>query len=215
MSDNVLIKVSRGGELVETRRGHNVWVDRGRAYLARMIALSSVVPEVPEETARLRYVGLGIGGFSQSQPGIANSPPFSVAYPAGADPNATSGSTYRSDFSVNPPISTLERPVRISGGSNPYATAAGTDVWLVDTPSFFVTHLSLTEVTVHAIIDGPGGDVAYGSFTQVPLSEVALFTDEGSTDVNTPFSPLVAYFNFATILFEATTTLEFVWSVKF
>lgn len=212
-STNVEIRVSRRGRLEAVHRTHNVWVDRGREYLASMVGYDSFDPDLPEASNRVRYFGVGIGG-QFSNVGIANVPPLSTSYPPGSDPNATSGNEYREDFPVNPLVTTLERPVRISGGSTAYPGSVS-DVWLVDTPNFFVTHLTTTELTVHAIIDGAAGDLVYAPFTVMPLSEAGLFTDEPSVSINTPYSPLVAYVTFGTILFDSDTLLEFIWSVRF
>lgn len=215
---NVEIRVFRHGKLDEVRKGHNVWVERGRQYLAEQVSLTSFGPDVPERDDHLRYLGVGIGGqFSDAS---ANVPPLSTGYPGGSDPFGTSGNEYREDFPVimsggsYQPISTLERPVRISGGSTPYPGAGG-DVWLVDTPNFFVTHPTTTELAVHARIDGTAGDVAYAPFTDVPLTEAGLFTDEAGVGINTDFSPLVAYITFGTIFINSSVVLEFIWSVKF
>lgn len=214
MKDNVRIRVWRKGNLGEERSAHNVWVDRGREYLARLVTLSSFGPDTPAETARLRYMGFGIGGALQSRLDLSSAAPMTTAYPAGEDPNATSGYTYRSSYSIDPPITTLERPVRVSGGESPYSAADPADVWMVQPPNFFTTHLSPYEATCHATLDG-ATEVAYGTLSEVPLSEAGLFTDETGVDVNTPFSPLVAYVNFGTIVVDPLTRLEFIWSVKF
>ena len=56
MTDNVFIKHYRYGKLVEERRGHNVWVDQGRAYLAALLE------DPPAESRRVKFMGVGIGG---------------------------------------------------------------------------------------------------------------------------------------------------------
>lgn len=224
MRPNVHIKIREHGKLIGTRSGHNVWVDHGRQYLAGLMAYSSFGPDTFERTDRVRYFGVGIGGYQQSAviPAAVD-----TAYPAGSDPLTTAGNEYREDFPFihdsGPPvthtaITTLERPVRIIGGSNPYGSAVAGDRWLVDTPDFFVSHLTTTELTVHAIIDATVGDVVYGAFTSVPIAEAALFTDEPGvvpTDGTTPFKPLVAYITFDTITLNSSIQLEFIWSIRF
>jgi hypothetical protein len=210
---NVTINVYRYGILMGRREGHNVWVDRGRQYLAELVGYQDSTP-TPERSDRLRFMGLGIGSEQQTRPDLADAAPLSTSYPAGFDPNATNGHEYRKSFPIDPPISTLERPVRITGGSNPYATAAPTDVWLIDDPDFFFTHQSLYEATVHGIVDCTT-QLIYSPFTAMPLSEVGLFTDEVTVGKNIPYSTLVGYYSFDTILVDSTNVLEFIWRVRF
>lgn len=216
MKNNVFVKVYERGKLVTTREGHNVWVSCGHQYIAEMLGYTEYTGPTPERSDRIRYLGLGIGGDKQTRPDLTESAPIVSAYPAGYDPYATTGREYRKEYPIDPLITTLERPVRITGGTNPYASAAPTDVWLVDSPDLFFTHLSLYEVTVHALVDCGAGQVIYSTLTDMPLSEVALFTDrEGDVDINIPYSLLVGYFSFDTILVNSGHVLEFVWRVRF
>jgi len=223
-ADNVHIKIREHGKLIDERSGHNVWVERGRQYLAEIMAYASYGPDTFERADRIRYFGVGIGGFQQQAIVPAA---LDTAYPVGSDPFATSGKEYREDFPyihdsgppvTHSPLTTLERPVRITGGANPYGTAVVGDRWLVNTPNFFTTHLTLFEVTVHAVIDCTAGDIVYGAFTDVPISEAGLFTDElavDPTDGTVPFKPLMAYITFDTITLNSSLQLEFIWSIQF
>lgn len=135
MKPNVFISVRKNGRLVDYREGHNVWVDQGREYLAKVITLSSINPDVPIDERGVKHIALGIGGFKQSLPSIADAAPMNQAYPAGLDPNGTNGHQYRDDYPINPLIKTLERPVRISGNSQPYDNPPDpTDVWFTSPP---------------------------------------------------------------------------------
>lgn len=214
MKDNVIIKVYERGKLKTSRTGHNVWVQNGNQLLSQLIAFSSFDPLTTERDDRPRYMGVGIGGTKQGS-GTADTSPVVDAYPAGFDPHGTAGRQYSKEYPVDPFIGTLERPVRISGSENPYATAPGTDVWLLDTPSFFVTRQTTTSVNYHGRISGPDGDVVYGSLASVPISEVGLFTNGPDVSKFTPYSPLVAYFSFDTIPMTSGTVVEFVWTVRF
>jgi hypothetical protein len=99
-------------------------VDRGRAYLAEIASDAN--------DARVKYIGFGIGGNRQAHAIVS---PLSDAYPAGFDPQATAGNAYRKEYPIDPLIETLERPVRISGGSLPYNWPPDPgDVWLVQPP---------------------------------------------------------------------------------
>lgn len=214
MKSNVAIKVYERGKLITQRDGHNVWVDRGRQYLAGMVGYLSATP-TPERVERVRYMGLGIGSEQQTRPDLADAPPLSTSYPSGYDPNATNGHAYRKSYSIEPPISTLERPVRITGGSNPYPTAAGTDVWLIDHPALYFTHMSLYELTAHGLVDCGAGELIYSPFTEMPLSEMALMVDEVAVTPHTAYSPVVAYFSFDTILLDASNVIEVIWRARF
>lgn len=215
------INIRERGKLVGKREVHNTWVDRGREYLAGMIGYSSYSPDTPERSDRVRWFGAGIGGHQQTStiPSVVD-----TAYPAGSDPLSTSGKEYREDFPFvyqapnHNPITTLERPVRITGGSNPYGSAAPTDRWMVTETSnrLIMTHLTLTELTVHAIIDATVNEVVYAPFVLVPLSEAGLFTDEpGNAAAGVPFATIMTYVTFDTISLTNDIDVEFIWSVKF
>ena len=204
-------KIFEYGELVDVRTGHNVWVDRGREYLANMMGYATHNPDTLEEDRRIRYMGVGIGSREQSLLGIATSPPISTAYPVPVAPNSTTGFDFWEAYPTSPAITTLERPVRVSGTVNPIPQPS--DVWLVDEPNLFFTHLTPYELTVHAVIDGSSGDVVYSTLTQMPLSEAGLFFSDA--DVNEELNQVVAYHSFATILLNVNVRLEFIWSVRF
>ena len=126
MKFNVFIVIKQNGKVIGHRRGHNIWVDNGRNYLAKKLA--------DENDYGVKHIGFGIGGNKQALLPLVNSSPIVDAYPAGFDPNATTGNEHNIDYPIDPLISTLERPVRISGNSKPYATADPGDVWLVSPP---------------------------------------------------------------------------------
>jgi len=214
LKPNVQLDLYENGKLIDGRTGHNAWTNHGRAWLAHVISLSSVDPDVAESPYRVRYMGFGIGGVRQPVGGVADVVPFSVSYPAGFDTNATTGHSYNKDFVIVPDILTLERPVRVTGSALAYPGVFG-DVWLVDTPHLFFTHTSAYDLVVHAILDGTAGDVAYAPFTHVPLSEVALFSDEPAVDPLVPFSALLTYFSFDPLVLTATRVLEVSWTISF
>ena len=215
MRHNVNITVRERGKIVASREAHNVWVDNGRQYLTEMVGYSDYTGPTPERVDRIRHMEVGIGGTNQTRADLADAAPFSTSYPAGFDPNATNGHEYRKEYPIDPLISTLERPVRLSGGTNPYATSVG-DTWLIDHPDIFFTHMSLYEVTAHGFIDCTAGDLIYGPFTSMPMSELGLLTDEsGAVGVSIPYSPVVGYFSFDTILLNSNNFIEIIWRVRF
>lgn len=201
VKNNLKITARERGKLVERREGHNIWVDLGREYLASLIALVSYGPDTPERNDRIKYIGLGIGGTRQVAPGVANVAPMSVAYP---------GTNLQTD--LDPSVTTLERPVRVSGTttspSGPYNPA---DVWLgtIQAPPI---HNTATQVTFRRLFTQT--EVSYSTFTTVPLSEVMLFTS-AATPIGQPFNTGVAYDTFDTISKTGALELEVEWTVRF
>lgn len=199
--NNLKLTVRERGKLVTCREGHNIWVDLGREYLASLLALVSYGPDTPERNDRIKYMGFGIGGTRQVAPSIANAPPMSVAYP---------GTNAQTD--LDPTVTTLERPVRISGSTtgptDPYAAG---DVWLgtVQAPAI---HSTPHEVTFRRIFTQT--EISYATFTSVPLSEVGLFTS-AAVPIGQPFNTLVAYDTFDTISKTGAFEIEVEWTVRF
>ena len=220
MRENVRIIHRQNGKVIDRRHGHNVFVDTGRQFLAELISLLTQDPDVPERTDRIKHMGFGIGGTLQTNPAVS-SPPFSTSYPAGSDPNVTTGFEHDDLFPTKPlgsgggRITTLERPVRIAGGSTAYPGAAG-DQWLstAQSPDFIMTHPVVTTARFHAFFDAGAGDFLFGPFLLMPLSEAGLFTS-AATVPGVPFNQLVAYHNFATIVLSPQSELEVIWDVKF
>lgn len=209
MNVNVDIQHFQKGELVEERHVHNVMTLVGRNWLSLLVGYADPTLLVTQSDVRLRYFGLGIGSVKASDQAFA--PDLLAAYPPGFDPNATNGRRYQTVDPTGPPISTLERPIRRSGTQNPYATAPGTDVWLYeDIPVFFQDTQS---VTFRVEVDATGGELIYGTFASIPLSEAALLLD--TADPNTPYSPVAAYVHFDTIQVTGNSLLLFSWSIRF
>jgi hypothetical protein len=210
---NVAIRHYRAGQLVEARDVHNAWVNNGRGWLSKLVSLQVLDPgnpagDVAENNARIRYFGLGMGGHQASASSLV--PPYSTYYQPGADPNATAGNEYRSDFASN--ISTLERPVRRSGTLDPYPGDPA-DVWLYeDIP---VWRRDTQSVTFNVSVDATGGELIYGALTDLPISEAGLFTDDTGVSINQPYSPLIAYVNFGTIQLTTSSIVLFSWTVRF
>lgn len=212
MKPNVFITVRRDGKIIHRHEGHNVWTPLGNEYLASMISYASYGPDTPERVDRLRYMGFGIGGIGQGHPS-AGAPPLSTSYPAGADPNATTGSTY--DSAYPPIISTLERPIRITGSSASYPGAPG-DKWLAnpDDGNLVFGHSTPSTVTAIASFDTTLGDFVYAPFIQIPLSELSLVLSS-ATVPDEPFNTIVAYHTFDTILLSGVEHFDVVWDVNF
>lgn len=198
VKQNLSIIARERGKIVARRDGHNIWLNLGREFLAQLIHYTSFSPLTPERDDRIRYMGLGIGGNRQQQLGIANSPPFSDAYP---------GANVQTDN--DPTVTQLERPVRISGSTDIYPGQAS-DVWLaqVQAPS---THPLPSQTTFSRVFTST--QVNYSTFLSVPLSEIGLFT--GLADPNVYNNTMVAYDTFDTLSKTAAFELEVNWTIRF
>lgn len=198
VKSNLIITSRERGKIVARREGHNIWLNLGREYLASLISYSSFTPVTPERNDRLRYMGLGIGGTRQLALPTANSAPIVTAYP---------GTNAQTD--AEPTLTRLERPVRISGSSDPYPGLAG-DTWLgqVQAPA---QHPVATQTVLNRLFTQV--DVSYSPFLTVPLSEIGLFT--GSALPNVYNNTLVAYDTFDTLSKTAAFELEVAWTIRF
>ncbi len=195
---NLELTFRERGKVVARRVGHNIWLNLGREYLAHLFCISSWTPRTVERDDRMAYMGLGIGGNRQVAPAVANSPPLSVAYP---------GSNALTD--TDPTITRLERPVRLSGSTDPYP-GQGADVWLgqIQAP---VSHPSTTQALFTRLFTQL--DISYGTFLTVPLSEVALFTEAANPLVYN--NTAVAFDTFDTLSKTNAFELQIDWSIRF
>jgi hypothetical protein len=179
----------------------------------------------PVRTDRIHYLALGIGGLLQTDARV-DAAPFTDAYPVGLAARRwpplfpldgyTTGKEYDMHSPNAPRIETLERPVRRTGSETAYPGEAA-DRWFIEPPNLWHTHRSLTEVTVHARFDCAAGDFVWGSFSAVggvPISEAGLVTSLAAP-TGVPYTPLVAYINFDTIVLQPDSEGEFVWRVRF
>lgn len=195
---NVFLTVRERGKLVGRREGHNIWLDTGREYLAKLLSLSSFDPDVPVRSDHIKYMGLGIGGTRQLALTKANTAPIAPPY---------SGTNVQTD--ADPLVTAVERPVRISGSASNYPGLAG-DRWLglVQAPPNFTIP---NEVTYSRIFTEQ--EVSYASFDSVPLSEIGLFTS--LADPENYQNTAVAYDTFDTISKTAAIAIEVVWTLRF
>lgn len=200
VKSNLSLVMRERGKIVDRRDGHNIWVDLGREYLAKLIAYASFAPDVPERDDRIKYMGFGVGGTRQLAPSISSNPPISTAYP---------GTNIQTD--TDPTVTTLERPVRISGTTtapgDPYDPL---DVWLgrIQAPA---QHVTPTEVTFRRLFTT--AEISYSTFTTVPLSEVGLFT-AAAVPIGQPFNTLVAFDTFDTLSKTLAFDLEVAWTIR-
>ena len=197
---NLELTARERGKIVARRVGHNIWLDLGREYLARLIAYQTLSPDTTWRDDRIKYMGLGIGGTRQLALSVANAPPLNVGY-AG-----TNGQT-----DTDPTVTTLERPVRLTGGSSVYPYVPG-DTWLgqVQAPglSMFPTANSVKFSRLFTTLE-----INYAPYVTVPLSEIMLFT--AAADIHAYNNSGVAYDTFDTISKTNAFELEVAWTVRF
>lgn len=195
---NLILTARARGKIIARRAGHNIWLNLGREYLAQLIAYTSLTPPTAERDDRIRYMGLGIGGNRQLIANGSMNPNVLAAYP---------GSNAQTD--TDPTVIGLERPVRVSGSSDPYPGDGG-DSWLgeVQAPA---THPQATQTTFSRLFTET--DISYAGFLTVPLSEAGLFTSAADPTVynNTP----VAYDCFDSISKTNAFDLEVQWTIRF
>lgn len=186
------------GKIVARREGHNIFLDFGREWLAGLIAYASFGPDVPEDIRRVRYMGFGVGGTRQIAPAFADTAPITDYAPVG-------GFT---QTDTDPTLTTLERPVRVSGSSGP-GTSPG-DAWIgqVQAPA---AHPLPTSVTFRRLFTL--SEISYAPYISVPLSEVGLFLDDA--DTNFKNNNIVAYDTFDTISKTTAFELEVSWTLRF
>jgi len=210
----VLIEHRQLGRLVETRHCHNTWTALGKSYLSQLVSLQivdSTTVIYPQVDYRLRYLGLGIGG-NKAWPPAAN-PQLFAAYPPGYDPNSTVGTVYDCTNPTSPPISSLERPVRVTGGTTPYATAPNTDVWLFGPPNFSTSFQDISSITFTVVVDCTAGEVVYSPFTTVTISEAALFNSSAASSM--AYNVAMAYVNFSPLQINSLSVVTLAWTVRF
>jgi hypothetical protein len=148
----------RGKRKIHHQRTHNIVVNTGREYLAKVITPSTLGGGgafTRHDNSVVRYIGFGIGGARQTAPNAGTSP-MSDTYPAGYG-----GTNTQADDDTS--VARLERPVLVS---------AGPDLWMKEivAPGTFP---SFRETTFIATFLRP--EVSFGGFTSVPLSEIALY----------------------------------------
>lgn len=203
VKSNLTLIIRERGKIVTRRKGHNIWLNLGREFLAQLISYTSFAPLTPERDDRIRYMGLGIGGTRQIAPTVANASPLGGASP----PNAYAGTNAQTDTDLL--VTNLERPVRISGGTLAYPGDV-LDVWLgqVQAPA---SHPTATQTTFRRVFTQ--AEVSYGIYTSVPLSEVALFTHAANPNVYN--NTAIAYDTFDTVSKTGAFDLEVAWTIRF
>jgi len=184
---NLRIVARERGKIVHQRDVHNIVPDVGRQWLSELI--------VGESAAYITQMGPGIGSTTQTN-SYVDVAPFDDYPVVGA----------KSQTDTDPAITSLERPVRVSGADGPIV---GTDVWLksVSAP----THPTTSSTRLTCIFTEL--EVSYGSYSTVPISELGLFTSDKNP--NNPNEWLAAYDSFDPIPKSSAIELEVRWTLIF
>lgn len=196
VKQNLKLIARERGKIIARREGHNIWLDLGREWIANLIGLQSLSPDVVQEDNRIKYMGLGIGGTRQLAPATANSGDLLADYP---------GTNNQTD--TDPTVTTLERPVRVTGGSG--APAAG-DMWL-ETCQVPTDHPTATSAVFRRVFTQI--EVSYSPYLTVPMSEIGLF--HAGADPEYYLNNPVAYDTFDTISKTVAVELEVEWTIRF
>lgn len=196
--------IERGKRKRWHQRTHNIVTNTGRQFMAEVITPSSLGPSsfVRTQDTCVRYIGFGIGGTRQTS-SSASASPYSDAYPTGY-----AGTNLQTDIDVT--VSGLERPVRVTSAPVFLNEIATPGTFPAATFTQFIASFSTT-------------DINYGSFTSVPLSEIALF--KSSADPTLPNGSAgaypgagghcIAYDTFNTIEKTGLFSIEVRWEWRF
>lgn len=201
VESNVRISVfDLAGKLVDRRESHNVLVNNGAAWLARLVSSAAYpgggVP-TPNTSDRIKYIGLGCGGVLQTD------------------------ANFHTSQSALITVTALEDPVAYTG-------ADPNRVWLktVDPQSLIPTYFPAS-TRVKFIVDilptelSFAGNAAFSSgqvvATSVPISEAGLYLSSAATNIATPTSEngLVAYDVFAPLTITPKNTIRAEWELRF
>ncbi len=195
---NVVVRAYEGGQLVHVRESHNVFVNTGRAWLAKQLGASNyaVDPPTPHSTEKVAYIGLGCGGALQTDANFANTQPETVT------------------------VTALEDPI-------PVSETGGTKTWLKkvlnqstgdvffpgDFRTAFIVDFVESEVS-YALSRTHTSNVLVG--TNAPVSEAGLYLSTAKTALPDPtvVNRLAAYNSFSPIPVTPNTVLRVVWELR-
>lgn len=158
-SVNVRLTARKHGKLIPglSRESHNVFVNGGRAWLARMLGASdySANPPTAHLTSKIMYMGFGCGGALQTDPLFANTQTEVVTVDALQDPVP---------FSKTGAVRTYLKTVENQTLSSTHFPS--------DYRTRFIAEVAETEITF-ALNETRTSGVVVG--TSVPVSEIGLY----------------------------------------
>jgi len=215
VSSNVtILKKTMGGKVVDRRDSHNIFTDNGRQWLRQLISVNSYsgIPHatlgvgsnmtgdggqtgntdsiaVGGKTYRPRYIGLGVGGALQT------------LTPPGPGAQIEEGN-----------VTTLESPVLASAG-----------IWLQEVlpqsdiadGEIYPTSYSIRFRGVFNLSDVSFAGQTLDLGTDVPISEIGLFTSEAVRGSAPDGVGMIAYNIFKPISKTPNFILEIAWELRF
>jgi hypothetical protein len=199
------LKNPKNGRIVAQRWSHNIFLNYGRDWLAHLIGYNTGYMKFREDG--IRYIAFGIGGTSQLIPSDDIRETY-AGYPDKWN-EGTGGSGDPSQVDTDPTVIALEWPVEITSGvyyDNIVAPVTFPETGIVR----FTNILGINEIS-------------FGSYTSVPLSEMALvvnnltdLTDPPVVATGLPIEKyVVAYNTFDTLSKTNSYVLQVDWEIRF
>ena len=192
---DITLRDKPNGRVVERRRGHNIFLNYGREWLAELTSLD--VGGVPFRDDRVKYMAFGIGGASQ----LLTVSTIQSLY------TGWSGYTTPTQDDTDPEVTGLEYPVEVA--LNDYYDT-------ISQPATFPEAgiVRYTAVAGYYEISYSGGP------TSVPLSEIGLFTELVTDQSVSPTSApperyMVAYNTFDTLSKTSAYVLQVDWELRY
>lgn len=209
---NLEIDLIERGKRRHHHRSHNIVVNTGRQFLARVITPQTLGPGTFTRTQNevVRYVGFGLGGTRQVS-SSASLPPYSSPFPGGYE---YAGAPHNAQTDTDVTVARLERPAAVVNYAGP------SPLWMreISAPGTFA---SATRTTFIAVFSET--DINFGTFTSVPLSEIGLYKSSadptlpngGAGTYPGPTGHMIAYDTFNTISKTGVFSIEVRWEWRF
>jgi len=225
---NVKLIVRERGKLVKRhcREEHNVFVDEGRKYLARVGAPKAGFADHYAEPPRefFEWMQLGIGGDSQSHPN-AYAAPLNNAHGAatpGYPPGTAQGAVGNLQDDTDQTITQLERPVLITDlGVKEWGTQVNTPVTFLSSDrtlrlqcDFALADINIIGVHTYPIV--PVSEVGLCLSTQTRTGALTVYDDANPPTMIGPQRQIVcAYNTFEPIPITTSFALEIWWELRY
>lgn len=189
-----------GGKVVEERHGGNIFLDYGREWLSELVSLDTAYATFRND--RIRYMAFGIGGTSQ----LIDYTVIEATWDGYAQNWGGGAAGAPTQTDTDPTVTGLEWPVMISDGD------------YYDDISAPATFPAAGIVRFTSVLGY--GEVSYGTYTSVPLSEIGLFTESVPAQSTAPIAApperyMVAYNTFDTLSKTSSYILQVDWELRF
>jgi hypothetical protein len=215
---NVHIVGRERGKKIYDHRSHNIWVDLGREYLAKVISAADPSYTTRVNPALVKYIAVGIGSSEQTIDITTIYPTLDTDYP---------GQNIQTDTVLT--VSQLERPVKILGTAGTGA-ALGDWMSLIAAPPTFTGAPGINTVHFTTLFDLTDINFPSNAYPAVPISECALMLSDQTLNrrsdevydyaaapayVGSLRQTLVAYHGFAPLTKTQAVTIQFTWDLQF